>query len=128
MSKKLVSLLLLLIVGSTLLSPAYSFAAIPQWTGDCVADTDVATIRGIVCLLMNLIKPFPAIIAIAALFMLIKAGADIIRAGDDPKAVASGMQTLTYAIIGIILLPVAYLILLTIEKFTGAKVTNFGIN
>ena len=97
------------------------------WSGDCIADTDVATMRGIVCLLTNLIKPLPAIIALAALAMIIWAGTQIITAGDDSKKFAAGTQTLAFAVIGIILLTVAWLLLVTIEKFTGAPVTQFGI-
>lgn len=97
------------------------------WTGSCVVEGDVATIRGIVCVITNIIKPLPAIIILAALFMLIFAGLRWINAGSDPKALASAQQTFIWAIIGVVLLSASWLILVTIERFTGAPVTQFGI-
>lgn len=97
------------------------------WTGTCVAEGDVATIKGINCVIRNLVSPMPAIIALAALGMLIYAGIRLISAGADPKQVQSAWNTFTYAIIGIILLAAIWLIFVAIEKFTGAPVTQFGI-
>ncbi len=88
---------------------------------------DVATINGITCLIKNIIKPLPALIALAAVVMIVMAGMRLINAGSDPKAVASAWQTFIWAIIGIILLSVAWLVLVIIENFTGAKVTEFAI-
>jgi len=88
---------------------------------------DVVTIRGITCIIKNILKPIPSLIALTAFGMLLVGGVKIMTAGSDPKAYASGMQTIMWAVIGIILLSVVWLILVTIEKFTGAKVTNFGI-
>jgi len=98
------------------------------WANDCVAGpgNDVATIRGLACVIENLLKPLPALIALAALIMLILSGIRLTLSGSDPKAMASAWQTFTWAIIGIILLAGAWLILIAIEKFTGAPVTNFG--
>ncbi len=97
------------------------------WTGPCVTELDVATIRGIVCLIQNIITPLPAIIILAALGMVIFAGVKIINSGDDPKALASAWQTMTWAVLGIILLSAIWLAFVAIEKFTGAPVTQFGI-
>lgn len=96
-----------------------------EWTGECFVD-GVATIQGIVCIVQNLIKPLPGIIVLAALGMVILAGIRMIQAGADPKAYAAAIQTLQYAIIGLILLSGAWLILILIERFTGAPVTQFG--
>lgn len=97
------------------------------WTDPCVVETDIATIRGIVCLVRNIITPLPAIIILAALFMLLFAGFRWINAGSDPKALASAQQTFVWAILGVIMLSAAWLILVAIERFTGAPVTQFGI-
>jgi uncharacterized protein YhhL (DUF1145 family) len=95
------------------------------WTSDCVTN-EVATIRGLECVVANLLKPLPALIALAALIMLIMAGIRLTLSGSDPKANAAAWQTFTWAIVGIVLLAGAWLILVAIEKFTGAKVTEFG--
>jgi len=60
--------------------------------------------------------------------MVIWSGIRLISSGADPKAYASAMATLMYALIGILLLSGAWLILVLIERFTGAQVTQFGIN
>lgn len=97
-----------------------------QWTEQCVQD-GVATLGGIVCLIGNLLRPLPAIIALAALAMVIMAGIKLINAGADPKAYASAWSTFQWAIIGLILLSGAWLILVLIERLTGAPVTQFGL-
>lgn len=58
--------------------------------------------------------------------MMIFAGIKYMNAGGDPKAVQSAQQTMTWAIVGILLLSVAWLLLIIIEQFTGAQVTQFG--
>lgn len=95
------------------------------WTTDCVTN-EVATIRGLGCVIENLLEPLPAIIALAALIMLIISGIRLTLSGSDPKASAAAWQTFTWAIVGIILLAGAWLIIVAIEKFTGAPVTDFG--
>jgi len=95
------------------------------WTSECVTN-EVATIQGIGCVIKNLLEPLPSLIALAALIMLIIAGIRITLSGSDPKASAAGWQTFTWAIVGIVLLAGAWLILVAIEKFTGAPVTEFG--
>lgn len=104
-----------------LVTPAYA----AEFSGECIKD-GVATIRGITCLIGNIISPLPAIIALAAVAMIIMAGIRLVSAGSDPKAVSSAWQTFTWAIIGLILLSVAWLVLVIIENLTGAPVTEFG--
>ena len=96
------------------------------WSAECV-EQGVATLLGITCIVKNLLRPLPAIIALAALGMVIWAGIRVISAGPDPKAYASAMATLQYAVIGLIFLSGAWLILVIIERLTGAPVTQFGI-
>ncbi len=96
------------------------------WSGECIQD-EVATLKGITCLIGNLLRPLPAIIALAALAMVIMAGIRLVSAGADPKAYASAWQTFQWAIIGLILLSGAWLILILIERLTGAPVTQFGL-
>lgn len=95
------------------------------WINDCV-NNEVATIRGLECVIKNLLEPLPSLIALAALIMLIIAGIRLTLSGSDPKANAGAWQTFTWAIVGIVLLAVAWIIIVAIENFTGAKVTNFG--
>lgn len=113
-----------------------SFQFIPQayaattWTGECVGTGDaanVATITGLECLIQNILAPLPALIALVAVAMIIMAGIKIINAGADAKAYAAGWSTFTYAAIGLVLLSVVWFALVLIEKYTGAPITQFGI-
>ncbi len=101
------------------------------WTKECyygqTPEEGVATIQGITCIIKNLLYQIPYVIALAALAMVIWAGIRVISAGPDPKAYASAIATLQYAVIGLILLSGAWLILVIIERLTGAQVTQFGI-
>ncbi len=102
------------------------------WSPECFYGTTpidgVATIDGITCVIRNLLFQLPPVIALVALGMVLWSGIRLISSGADPKAYASAMSTLMYALIGILLLSAAWLILVLIERFTGAQVTQFGIN
>jgi ABC-type transport system involved in multi-copper enzyme maturation permease subunit len=66
--------------------------------------------------------------AIALFAMFIMGGFKYITAGSDPKAAESAKKTLTYAVGGVALLALAYLILQLIANFTGLNtLTNFVI-
>lgn len=88
---------------------------------------DVATITGITCVIQKLIIQIPPLLTLVAVVMVIYAGVRLIGAGADPKAYAAAWATFTYAIVGLILMAVIWLVLILIQNFTGAQVTNFGI-
>ena len=107
------------------------YAASVQGTGawesrDCASD-GAATIKGLECLLENILSPLPAIIALAAVGMIIMAGYKIITAGSDPKKYAAGWSTFAFAVVGLILLSVVWLVLVIIKNYTGADILDFGI-
>ena len=97
-----------------------------EWTGQCVQD-EVATLGGIVCLVKNLLFQLPFVIVLAALAMVIMSGIRLVTAGADPKAYSSAFSTFQWAVIGLIFLSGAWLILVLIERFTGAPITQFGL-
>jgi len=67
-------------------------------------------------------------LAVLALFiMLIVGGFKYLTSGGDQKATASAQQTLTFAVVGLVLLVLAFLVFRLIEQFTGVNVTNFVI-
>lgn len=97
------------------------------WDGECVdVSGDVATIRGIQCLIGNILSFTPKVIALIAVGMLIWGGIQIMNASGDAKAMAAGWQTITWAIIGIVLLSAGWLGIVLVEQFTGANITQFG--
>jgi len=84
--------------------------------------------------LSDLNKVFENVVSIALAFagivlfiMLIVGGFRYITAGGDPKGIEGAKKTLTYAIAGMVLVALSFLILNFIASFTGAKITNFNI-
>jgi len=65
---------------------------------------------------------------IAAFIMLLYGGFKYLTAGGDPKTNESARNTITYAILGLVLTIGAWFILRFVGFFTGVNVTNFSIN
>jgi hypothetical protein len=84
--------------------------------------------------LSDLNKVFENVVSVALAFagivlfiMLIVGGFRYITAGGDPKGIEGAKKTLTYAIAGIVLVAVSFLLLNFIASFTGANITDFNI-
>ena len=84
---------------------------------------DPARISDIVPIIANIIKLLAPAVAIAVFVMILIAGFQFLTSGGDPKSVAAARTTLTYAILGAILVVVVWLILTLIEEVTGVDVT-----
>lgn len=65
---------------------------------------------------------------IALLVVLTVAGFKFLTSGGEPKAIQSASQTVTWALLGMLFLIIAWLVLQLIESFTGVRVTKFCIN
>lgn len=102
-----------------------------QWVGEgCARQVNgdvIPTITGIKCVLLNIISILSPLLILVAFGVVLFAGARLIMAGDDPKQVQASYQTLTYAIIGIVGLALAWFVLYLIEQFTGAPVTQINL-
>ena len=96
-------------------------------SGTCVANDDVATIKGLECLFFNILQVIVWIAGIAFLVMFITGGYQYLFSNNDPKKVAQASSTLTMAIAGLIGLIASFFILRIIKNFTGVDVTNFLI-
>lgn len=59
--------------------------------------------------------------------MLIVAGIKFLTSGGEQKAIEGAKSTITWAILGIVFMAIAWIILLLVEAFTGVKVTQFCI-
>lgn len=64
---------------------------------------------------------------IALLVMLIWAGIKYLTSGGEPKTIQAAHLTVTWALLGILFLAIAWLILQLIGVFTGLPVTIFNI-
>jgi len=75
----------------------------------------------------NVVKFALGLAAIALFCMLVVGGFSYITAGDNPKAAEGAQKTITYAIGGLALVLVSYLILVLIKMITGVDVTQFKV-
>ncbi len=64
---------------------------------------------------------------IVAFIMLIMGGFQLLTSSGNPEKTKAAWGTITYSIIGLVLLIVIWFILLFIENFTGVTVTEFKI-
>jgi hypothetical protein len=129
MTKKLLGLLLAGALSLSLGASPVLAQVQPTSACDTAVVEGVVTIAWIECLVGNLLGYLPPLVIIAAIFMVIFAGIRLISAGNDPKAYQQGMQTLLYAVVGVLALGFIWFILVAIQQFTGANVTEirFGV-
>lgn len=86
-----------------------------------------ATLTDINTVFENAIRWLAILGGFLAFLALIIGGFKYMTARGDPKAISGAQNTITWAIIGLIFIIVAWLILVFIENFTGQPVTQFLI-
>jgi hypothetical protein len=86
-----------------------------------------ATLQGLEVVFENIVTIALGLGGVLLFLMLIMGGFKFITAGGDPKAIEGAKKTLTYAIMGIVLVALSFLILQFISTFTGVDVTQFKI-
>jgi hypothetical protein len=98
-------------------------------TTDCIQNVDVATIKCLEPLFVNVASTATALAGVALFLMLIIGGYSFLFAGGDQKKLEKAKGTLTGAVIGLIIIAVAYLIIMAISTITGVKgIETFQIN
>jgi TRAP-type C4-dicarboxylate transport system permease small subunit len=90
-------------------------------------NSDVAHISDLAGLFQNVVQAVLGLAGIVLFILLLSGGFKYITSGGDPKAVEGAQKTLTYAIGGLIVILVSYLILVLIRTITGVDVTQFKI-
>jgi ABC-type Fe3+ transport system permease subunit len=120
--------IVLFLAGLQIFSPV-AFAA-SQW-GDCttttvngVTYTGVATIQCLVPLFKNVVIAVLQLSGVGLFITLVIAGFSFIMGGGNPKQLEQARNTLTYAIIGLVIIVAAYLIIQIISAFTGVQGLN----
>ncbi len=89
---------------------------------------NVATLRGLEGVVENITRSLLFVAGIALFFMLLTGGFKFITSGGDPKKLESARNTISYAVMGIILVAASYLVLVLIRTITGnASILNFNI-
>ena len=93
----------------------------------CVVE-NVATLECLVCIFETLINVAIRLAGIISFVMILVGGFRFVVAGDDPKKVEGAWHTITYAIMGLVLVILAWFILLFVKEFTGiSSILNFKI-
>ncbi len=87
----------------------------------CVTSDGVATLRCIPAVFQNIVSWALGLAGLAAVFFIIFAGFKFLTSGGDPKQVEGARKTMTYAIIGLIVIALAFAIIQIIGDITGAK-------
>lgn len=90
---------------------------------DCAVG-GVATIQCLVPLIANVIQAVVSLGAVALFIMLLVGGFNFLFSAGDQKKLETARGTVTQAITGIIIMSIAYLIIRTIELFTGVHITT----
>jgi hypothetical protein len=85
---------------------------------------DVATIQCLIPLFSNLVTAVLQIAGIALFIMFVIAGFNFLLSGGDPKRLEQAKSTLTYAILGLVVIIVSYLIIQLISTITGVQGLN----
>lgn len=118
-------LTLFLFLSFTFTAPAH--AAVDWGTVSGCTESGVATIKGLECAFSNFVSVILAFAGIVLFIMFVVGGFRYLTSGGDPKAIEAAKGTLTQAIVGLVILVLAFLILKLIETITNVPVTQFKV-
>lgn len=98
-----------------------------MWPADCI-EREVPKLTCIPAVFKNLVDWALILAGVVAVFLIIVSGYKFISSGGDPKQVEGARQTLTYAIIGLLVVFLSFFIINIIAGVTGVeciKIFNF---
>lgn len=118
--------LLIAIILTKILFPS-PVSAQQVWNGVCVGAegvmenkaTDVATIQGFQCLIANSFSVIITVIGLAGFVMFVFGAFQWMLSGNNSKGVETARQSMTYAVIGIVVALSGFIIINLIAEFTG---------
>ena len=119
-------LLSLVTLHLSLPTPAYAQAPV-AWSGQCVAEGDIATIQGFECLVYNLLQVIFSLAGIVFFVVFLSNSFKYLTAGGNEKAAAAARTGLTYSLFAVVGIIAAWFILRLVGNITGADVLNFQI-
>lgn len=94
----------------------------------CV-ENGTAKLSCIPAVFQNIVTAALVFAGVVALFMIVFAGIKFITSGGDPKQVEGARHTLTWAVIGLILILLSFFIINLIANITGKTcITMFGFD
>lgn len=116
---------LLLVPLAFLSTPHQAFAQFRDW-GDCAAG-GVAQLSCIPIVFQNVVTAALMFAGVVAVIMIVYGGIRYITSRGDPKAVEGARNTLTWAIIGLVVIILSFLIINFISFFTNVPcILEFG--
>ncbi len=86
----------------------------------------IARIGDLNGVLENIVKNSIYLVGVAVVVMLVVGGLQYLMAGGDKEATQKASKTITFAIIGLILVLCSWLIIKLIGSFLGLDLTDFG--
>ena len=96
-----------------------------EWEAECLQSVDgvgqIPTLQCIFPLFTNVVNAALVFGSVIALFFLIWGGFKFLRSQGDQKQVTSARQTITYAILGLIIVFLSFAIINTVAFITGAE-------
>src|SRR3989344_9545854 len=98
------------------------FAAV-SW--DSCLQKEAATIQCLEPLFESVVRSVISISGVALFIVLLISGFNFLFSGGDQKKLEQARGTMTSAIVGLVVIVIAYLILNTIKVITGVNVTEF---
>jgi cbb3-type cytochrome oxidase subunit 3 len=126
----LTSLLIIGVVVLALPTPAHAQGVQP-WSGVCVGTgdaKDVATIQGFQCILANLLSIAVSGLGLIGFVMMLIGGFTYMLSAGNSKGADTARQTITFAVVGLVVALSAFIILRLIASFTGVStILNFTI-
>lgn len=96
--------------------------------GNCV-ENGVATLRCIPVIFSNIINTIFLLAGMVAVFFITISGIKLVTSGGDPVKVSEAKRTLTFAVIGLVVVLVSFGILRVIATVTGTEcIRMFGFD
>lgn len=96
--------------------------------GGCVENGDVATIQCLAPMFERVVQGILALSGVALFVMLVIGGYNFLLSGGDQKKLEMAKGTITGALLGLVIMVIAFLIIKTVATFTGVTtVTEFNI-
>ncbi len=107
--------------------PLKVFAQTQEWSGVCVGPAsgianDVATIQGLECLIANIFTVFITLLGLAGFVMFLVAGVRWMTSGGSSKGIETARNTMTFAVVGLVVALSAFIVINLIADFTGVNI------
>ncbi len=104
-------------------SPARAQVTPGEFKQPCVASyaTDVPTIQGLECVVANILATAITLVGIVAFVMFLIGGFQYLTAGANAKGVEQGKNSISFAILGLVVALASIMILNIISTLTGVK-------